>query len=202
MGMVKPLRPWFTNQQAGRQGDRTTNQQLVGLAPLFDGRVQGKTVLDLGCAEGHISHMLHKAGAELCHGVDIQEEYIRWAIRTAGGGVPRSADKQRRKDEVPGYRFEVQDLNTWRPVLQYDVVLALASLHKLREPAKACAEFAAAAKELMIIRLPGGKGEVIVDERSGNVPQPIGEVMRAAGFRAGHQEVGTFNELTVYYERT
>ena len=43
---------WFTT--AKRPGDRTLEQQLVGLDKVL-AEVAGKTVLDAGCAEGLIS---------------------------------------------------------------------------------------------------------------------------------------------------
>ena len=49
---------WFSTK--GRLGDRTLKQQLMGLDPLF-AECKGKTVLDVGCAEGLISIELDKA---------------------------------------------------------------------------------------------------------------------------------------------
>jgi len=175
------------------------NQQLAGLAPLFE-RCQDKSVLDLGCAEGVISHLLVKHGAANAHGVDIIPEYIKMANKWAGGNIPWALDPERRKPPK-NFVFEVQDLNTWQPIGTYDIVLALASLHKVRNPSEACERYADAAKELMVIRVPPGNGEMIVDQRSGMVPHDLGRIMRAKGFKLLRSEVGTFNEITHYYER-
>lgn len=181
-GPKRSAEPWFiVDSRAG--GVRTLNQQLVGLAPLFE-VIRGKSVLDLGCAEGCISHMLVKFGAEFAHGVDIRPDHIEYALKLAGAGVKRSQDPERRKGQAPGYHFEAQNLNTWRPSRKYDVVLALMVLHNLQDPARACAEFAEFTNEFLIVRLPPK-----------SAPQDI------ANFDVTYKEVGTAHEVTVYYKR-
>ncbi len=181
----KNLKSWFIMDD-GREGDRTLKQQLKGLGELQE-RVAGKSVLDIGCAEGLISMQLVDRGAVLAHGVEHRPDFV--------------ADANR----LRGYRpctFECADANIWEPVDKYDIVIMLAVLHKLKNPAEACMKFAAAARELVVLRLPPKGAPVIIDERSYGQPFDMGKVMEAAGFRLGtHGEIGPKNEWMGYYER-
>jgi len=97
---------WFSTP--GRPGDRTLDQQLNGR--LFM-EARGKTVLDVGCAEGLISIELAKAGAIAVHGVEIVPEHVKVANKLRG--------------DLP-ITFEVGDANVWQPKRNYDIVIALA----------------------------------------------------------------------------
>jgi len=178
---------WFTTK--GRPGDRLLKQQVVGLGRLFERlgrRDPSMTVLDVGCAEGLITMKCFDEGAIACHGVEI---------------VPGHVDVA---NDLRGERactFEVGDANEWQPQRQYDVVLLLAILHKLRDPLEACKRFADAARTLVVIRLPPG-GSVIRDERTNFHPFDVGATMEEAGFdltRGGPD--GPFGEWMGYYER-
>lgn len=175
---------WFA--VAGRDGDRSLEQQLTGLELLFD-EIAGKTVLDAGCAEGLISIELARSGAASCHGIDSVDSHIEVA-RSLAHDVPCS--------------FEVINLN--RADLQrfrsVDVVLMLAVLHKLENPSRVCAGLAALARDLCVIRLPPA-GPVIKDRRSGFVEHDIDAVMRGAGFELTAVDVGHLDEWMGYYRR-
>ena len=107
---------WFSTP--GRPGDRTLDQQLNGLDRLFM-EARGKTVLDVGCAEGLISIELAKAGAIAVHGVEIVPEHVKVANKLRG--------------DLP-VTFEVGDANVWQPRRSYDIVIALALLQKVSPP--------------------------------------------------------------------
>jgi 2-polyprenyl-3-methyl-5-hydroxy-6-metoxy-1,4-benzoquinol methylase len=174
---------WFYTP--GRAGDRTLRQQLSGLDPLM-AEIQGREVLDVGCAEGLISMECAKRGAASVLGIEIVAGHVAVAD-TLKGDLPVA--------------FEVQDANVYEPVQRYDVVLMLALLHKLRDPSAACARFAAAARALCVIRLGPNGEQSIVDARSQYVRQDIGGVMRGAGFTVERCEAGPFDEATWYYRR-
>ena len=177
---------WFI--AGGRDGDRTLEQQLIGLAPLFE-TIAGKTVLDAGCAEGLISIELAKAGAVKCHGLEFVKWHVHMAMDFAAeAGVPCT--------------FEVANLNEFdidqcEPA---DVVLMLAILHKLKDPTAACTALAGRARETCVIRLPP-TGPVIVDDRSERVPHDILLAMVRAGFDLTHETVGPFDEWMGYFTR-
>ena len=175
---------WF--HTPGRPGDRTLDQQLDGLDTLFM-RCGGKTVLDVGCAEGLISIELAKAGAVAVHGIEIVPGHVEVANKLRG--------------DLP-ITFEVADANVWSPPRSYDIVIMLALLQKLRNPTAAAARFAAAARKMVVLRLPPAHAPTIIDDRSNNEPHHIGTVMRNGGFyleHAGYE--GAFGEWVGYYHR-
>lgn len=165
----KPRRWWFGQT-------RTLEQQMTGLDEL-GGLVEGKTVLDIGCAEGAISLECLKRGARAVYGVELVPEFVtearfqaKLADRAAGTHVPAA--------------FIQGDANTWTPAAdeRYDVVLLLAVLQKLKDPSAACKRIAKCARDWVIVRLPPGAAPVIVDQRSGLQAHDIQYALREAGF--------------------
>jgi len=183
MGNSQPMKGWFG--VPGRPGDRTLKQQLTGLEHLIE-RVEGKTVLDVGCAEGLISLQLFDEGASAVHGLEVVADHL-----TVGNKL--------RGDRA--VTFEHADANSYKPVRRYDIVLMLAVLQKLRDPSMACRRFADAARELVVIRLPPKFAPTIVDERSGSHPHHIDKVMESCGFALAQITAGPFDEWMGYYER-
>lgn len=176
----KKLKPWF-----GPGGDRTLGQQLTGLGPLLQ-QVEGKAVLDVGCAEGLISLRLAGEGASTVHGLDIRPDFVE-AAKKARGSLP--------------CLFEVADANGYHPRRTYDIVIMLAVLQKLSNPSTTCARLASAARELVVIRLPPKTAPVIIDARSGFARHDINNVMYKTGFECVHTALGHLDEWVGYYER-
>lgn len=176
----KKLKAWF-----GKGGDRTIAQQLTGLQELTK-RVPGKSVLDVGCAEGLIGIHLYDAGATAIHGLEIRPDYVAEANRLRGDRA---------------CTFEVADANVWVPKRNYQIVLMLAVLQKLKDPDQACVRFVRAARDLVVIRLPPKEAPCIVDERSGNRRVNIDDIMDIEGFRQITVTKGPLAEWTAYYER-
>lgn len=135
-----------------QEGDRTLGQQLLGLEAAAD-RMKGRTVLDLGCAEGLIGrHCVDAWGASLVDGVTSVEAQIAEAERQCGGR--------------PMHFFRA-DLSTKSGtdhldselLPAYDVVLMLSILHKVVDPMRLLEWAAKFATETVVIRLP----EPIID---------------------------------------
>lgn len=98
--------------------------------------------------------------------------------------------------------FNVGDANDYTPVRDYDIVIMLAVLHKLKNPTAACARLVAHALDLVVIRLPPEHAPTIIDERSGMEPHHIGLVMERSGFVLEHSGLdGPFGEWVGYYRR-
>jgi len=173
MVAAKPaMRGWFSTP--GRPGDRRLEDQLKGLDWLF-ANAKGKTVLDLGCAEGLISIKLAQNGAVAVHGIEVVGEHVEVGNKLRGA-LPVT--------------FEHADLNRWRPKREYDIVIALALMHKLKNPTAACADFIAAARHAVVLRLPPEHAPTVIDDRSGNQPHHLGQTLKAGGFTAHEEHYG------------
>lgn len=183
MAQQRTIRGWFDT--AGRPGDRTLKQQLTGLDELI-ARVEGKTVLDIGCAEGLISLQLFDEGASAVHGLEIVAEHVKVANKLRGDRA---------------VTFEIADASDYKPVRQYDIVIMLALLQKLRDPSTTCKRFADAAREMVVVRLPPATAPTVIDARSGGYPHHIGTVLQSCGFMLKNVQLGHLNEWVGYYER-
>lgn len=167
-------------------GDRTIEQQMIGLRPLLS-EVKGKAVLDVGCAEGLVGMECAKAGAARVHGIEIVQKHVYFA-----------RDYCR---ELP-CTFEEADANHYDPQEKYDVVLMLAVLHKLKDPTASCIRLARACTNLCVVRMGPDKKEVIIDARSDNTPHYIGDTMRQLRFVVETMQSGPFGECTWYYRKS
>lgn len=155
---------WFTFP--GAPGDRTFEQQMTGLMPWLAELCTGKTILDFGCAEGLIGIEMLKHGAHHVHGIELLPERVKHARQLARGFASL---------------YEVGDANDWVPSKQYDVTLALAILHKLRDPSMVARRLARHTEETIVLRLPP-RGAVVVDVRSKSVPHDLQAVLHGEGF--------------------
>ena len=97
--------------------------------------------------------------------------------------------------------FDVADVNRYEPVRDYDIVIMLAVLHKLKRPSDACMRFANAAREMVVIRLPPKTAPVIIDERSDWQPFDMDFAMKCAGFYRFLTTKGHLGEWCGYYSR-
>lgn len=162
----------------------------MGLDRLWP-EVAGKTVLDVGCAEGLISLTCVMHGANV-FGIEVRKPAVDFASKAARDAKLHWAQAT----------FVWADAEHFQPAEGYDIVLMLAVLHKLKDPSAACRRFAAAAKDLVVIRLPPKHAPDIVDDRSGGVIHRIGDVMLDAGFDCEHASTsGPFGEWVGYYRR-
>lgn len=183
MAMVGEKLGWFHTR--GRPGDRTLEEQLTGLDELRH-RVANKTVLDVGCAEGLIGMQLIDDGALAVHGIEIVSGHV-----IVGHGLRGSR----------AITLEHADANTYQPVRQYDIVIMLAILQKLKNPSEACLRFAQAARELVVLRLPPKDAPLVLDERSGYQPYDMDHAMGCAEFVRTKTLKGFRGEWIGMYER-
>ena len=183
--MAKPHKHWFALRE--HPGDRTIDQQMQGLLYLQQ-NVAGKTVLDVGCAEGLIDIELVKAGAVAVHGVEIRPQAVAAANKLRG--------------DMP-ITFEQGDMNSWRPKRNYHVLVMLAILHKLKHPDLVLADLLPHCLELAVVRMPPRSDNPTVrDHRSGGKPIHLSRVFAGAGFDLIHATHGYLNEWVGYYRRS
>lgn len=180
---------WF--EAPGIKGERTLDEQLLGLEPLFS-RIAGKTVTDLGCAEGLIALECMRHGARRAVGYDNNAVFV---------------DRARQRVTVPGIAFFERDLNQPldeedRAIAWAQIVLGLAVFHKLHRPETALREWASLCGELMVIRLPiHGADGVIRSKFYRSRECNINRVMPECGFRLWRTEPGPRGEPVQYWER-
>jgi SAM-dependent methyltransferase len=127
-----------------QSGDRTLDEQIKGLEPML-ADVKGRSVLDLGCAEGLISQVVLAHGAARLVGLDYNAGFVARAQQLVTDARAK---------------FGVHDLNAVAPHFYMschaDVVLALAVIHKLKQPAESLKRWASLALHRFVIRLPTG----------------------------------------------
>lgn len=189
---------WF--KLPGQRGDRAVEEQLRGLAFALD-QAKGRTVLDLGCAEGAIALEFARAGADRVEGFEIIAEHVEVARHLCA--VVDAGER---------CTFRCVDLN--KAVVSathdgWDIVLALAVLHKLEDPAAVLRSFGNLARELVVIRMPGfARGRpptVFRSERYEKDVVDVAQILRGCGFvlerveRGPHLERGP--EPVLYFRR-
>ena len=124
-----------------QQGDRTLEDQMAAVRPALKG-ARGKTVLDIGCAEGLISREFAKAGATV-FGFDTQLGHLKVAREVCAGLPVRFMQIDLAKASVDKTR--------------YDIVLALAVIQKLEHPDIGVKFAARSCASLLLIR-SGSRG--------------------------------------------
>ncbi len=169
-------------------GARTLQEQMLGLQPALD-EAPGKAVADLGCAEGMISLEFAKAGAKSIYACDCNAEMIKTARELVGNA---------------SVMFERKDLNDMiaGEAKQYDIVLALAIIHKLRDPAEATRFIADSARSLVVVRLPYGSRGAFKSKSAPHAQCDTHEVFRDRGFELERTVEGPRRELLNYWRRT
>jgi SAM-dependent methyltransferase len=170
---------WFGNH-------RSLQEQMEGLGPAL-AECKGKRVLDVGCAEGWIALEFYKAGGKV-DAFDNNVDYASSARRNTSGRV----------------RVRLHDMNEGLPKGMrgpYDIVLALAVLHKAPDIPRAVKLLAGVCSSLMVIRLPYGSTGFL-NAKHGDSTCDLLTVMPEHGFNLERTEQGPREELVQYYRRT
>lgn len=182
------MHQWF-KREGKEGGDRSLEEQMLGIEKALD-FAKGKTVLDLGCAEGFISREFLKAGAESLTGIDIMQTYIAAAIKIC--------------KDFSNVKFIRSDLNSYSRSAykkKYDVVLALAIIHKANNPAdflklaiKSCNP-----KGLIVIRYPIAQSEGIIKSKHCNNTCDVIKTMAENSFVSIGKFAGPRDEVVEYW---
>ncbi len=182
--------PWF--KIGTEPGLRFLKEQLSGLELLQDKAPRAR-ILDLGCAEGLIGkYYIDTFGADLVHGIEVDELRVDQARELCSG--------------YENARFWVGNLNDLDKVEseaelleQYDIVLVLAIIHKLKDPRKVLLWAARRSARYIAVRLPHASPE-FRDARSGDQKiKPID--ILATEFKLIQYRLGPRNEWTGIWER-
>jgi SAM-dependent methyltransferase len=168
-----------------QSGDRTLDEQAKGLDPLLE-QVKGRSVLDLGCAEGLISHLMLEHGARSVKGLEYNEDFIQQAARLV---------RDRRAS------FVLHDLNGPIVDAEADVVLALAIIHKLKQPAAGLRQWACCARDRFVIRLPTGSVGEFASKYDPKARCDTRQILPALGFELEHDLEGPRGERVHHWRR-
>lgn len=108
---------------------------------IFDGRLEGASVLDVGCCYGFFLYRAHELGASTLVGLETNPERLRQAkiLRDVYGVAVEFTDED----------FEVVCARQ-----SFDVVLLLNVLHHLEEPVRALRTLARAAQQVLVVEFP------------------------------------------------
>ncbi|MES2018633.1 MAG: class I SAM-dependent methyltransferase [Pseudomonadota bacterium] len=181
---------WFDIPGVQR-GPRTLAEQLKGLAPAL-AEAPGKTVLDLGCAEGLIAVEFARAGAMDVTGVEYNPDIVATAVAEMhkAGPLPMMI-----------HHADIAELIASPARPQWDIVLALAVLHKLQDPAAGVKYCAASARSLIVIRLPYGSTGQIRSKYLRHMRADVAALLKAEGFANERVEPGPRGEWVQYWRR-
>lgn len=155
--VADPKLGWF-KIDGTQHGLRHLKEQLKGLEPLRP-YLPSASILDLGCAEGLIGkYCIDTWGANALTGIESVKERVELARQICAG-----------YEDVKFIVGDADNLEAIRGQLleRYDVVLALAILHKLRDPWKAYRFLAKLCTKALVIRMPD-PSPTFRDARSGN----------------------------------
>jgi tRNA (mo5U34)-methyltransferase len=126
---VRELGEWFHNLDLG--GVKTAPDHFLGdyptvvwgtIAAALPGRLDGRTVLDVGCNAGFFSLELKRRGAARVVGIDSDERYLAQA---------------RLASEVSGLELELRNTTVYDVAQlgeRFDIVLFMGVLYHLRHP--------------------------------------------------------------------
>ncbi len=167
-------------------GDRTLTEQRMGVGRAL-GECSGKTVLDLGCAEGLLSREFAVAGARSVHGVDSLGEHLVVA-QDICNRYPIS--------------FEQYDMNEPREARKtYDIVLALGVAHKLLHPEIGIRYAAQSSGGLVLVRMTRYAPDLLTSKWKPFETCDVNATMTAEGFALDGIEAGPRQETVHYYRR-
>jgi SAM-dependent methyltransferase len=188
------MKGWLKVPGIRPDGDRTLAEQMLGLDRAL-AECKGKTVLDLGCAEGLIGLEFAKAGAVKVVGIELLETHLLVARKACKGW--------------PQMQFICAHLDEYaarHPTpARFDIVLCLGIIHKLPDPNVPLRWAALSAAHLLCFRAPAKTekwgADYCVKSKHSDVQCNVPKTMREAGFMDEGTIAGTRGEGVQYWRR-
>lgn len=172
-------------------GDRTLDEQMTGVREALP-KCVGKTVLDIGCAEGLIGREFVRAGAARCHGIESVEDHLKVA-RSQCAGLPMTF----LRDGLQEFAERTPDPE------RFDIVLALGVLHKIHVPEIGLRFAARSTKDLLLIRMHKrsdlGAGVIKAKHRPSQCSSV--DILAEEGFTREKILPGPYEETVWYWRR-
>ncbi len=186
---------WFKVPGIRPEGDRTIEEQLCGLGPALK-KCIGKTVLDLGCAEGAIALEFARAGAAWVMGIELLQTHLDIARRLCKG--------------VKAVHFICANLKEWSEAHpepeRFDIVLCLGIAHKLHDPTAFMRWCARSTRGLLLFRGPGRAGlkssAGVIHSKHGGAACNVPATLAAEGLTLEQHLNGVRGEGVQYWRRT
>ena len=180
------------------EGERTLAEQMKGLGGALDGCC-GKTVVDFGCAEGLIAQQFAQAGAKSVFGIEYNPALF---------AVAQRLERAHAETGWHNLHFQLADIRTvmkqeresgeiWR----YDIVLALAVIHKLPDPADAATFMADVTGELLVVRLPKGSSGAFKGKNWPWAGCDLNTILPSRGLKLDTVAKGPRGEQVQYWRR-
>lgn len=182
---------WISVPGIRSHADRTLEEQMQGLESAV-AECKGKTVLDLGCAEGMIGREFARAGAIDVLGIEILESHLHIARKAC-------------EKEMPPMRFECAHMDDWidahpKPE-QFDIVLSLGIAHKVKDPNTVLRFSCQSAKDLLCFRAPGHAWDGWFAAKHSGARVHFPTVMEKCGFKLEKHVPGARGEGVEYWRR-
>jgi 2-polyprenyl-3-methyl-5-hydroxy-6-metoxy-1,4-benzoquinol methylase len=141
----RPYRAWYVIGNNG--GEVALARQFAGLHLVG---LQDKTVLELGSAEGLVSLEMVKHGAKLVHGLELRDR----AVEVARSIAHVTGNDERMRFWRGSFSDAPDTLSQPEMLSQYDVVTAMAVLHKIPDQPRVLNCMLEKCKHTFVIRLP------------------------------------------------
>lgn len=172
------------------RADRTLQEQMMGLALALK-EAKGKTVLDVGCAEGLIGREFALAGASRVVGIESLETHLAVARKACADCPQMEFVQAYLQDYIPAHE----------PPELFDLVLALGVIHKIEDPAIPLRWAARACRDLLLFRAPANAWSGVVTAKHSKVTCHVPSVMGAEGFDLERHVQGARGEGVEYWRR-
>lgn len=185
---------WFQVPGIRPRGDRTLEEQMLGLETAL-AETGGKTVLDLGCAEGLIGREFARAGAADVLGIELLESHLEIARQACA--------------DFSQMRFLCVHLGGWieeHPEPEkFDIVLVLGIIHKLIDPEVPLRWAARSCRDLLLFRGPGSwrlkSWNGLIHAKHGHRACHVPGVLTGEGFVLERRVDGVRGEGVHYWRR-
>lgn len=187
---------WIAVPGIRENADRTLEEQLLGLE-LGIAEAAGKTVLDLGCAEGVIGREFARAGATRVLGIESLAGHLEVARLACAAETQMEFAQAYLQDWIPAHPDpEV-----------FDLVLALGIIHKVYDPGEALRFACRSCRDLLLFRAPAHawEGWVQAKHRAPGAPARlrvhVPTAMEEEGFALERKIAGARGEAVEYWRR-
>jgi len=182
---------WIAVPGIRDRADRTLEEQMAGLEQAV-AECKGKTIIDLGCAEGLIGREFARAGAVDVLGIELLESHLMVARKAC-------------KDQMPPMRFECAHMDNWiashEPPDLFDIVLCLGIAHKVREPRTVMRFSCRSARDLVCFRAPAKNWDGWFAAKHSGRKCHVPTVMAEHGFAFEKKAEGQRGEAVEYWRR-